>query len=94
MQVNVCNYVHRTVCKVELHSSGIKCGTRETYFKGKCSLMINPSPFLISPLSLETFNQKPPPPPPPPKKKKKKTLETTHHGKKTDFMMIHWNQGD
>ena len=80
MQVNVCNYVHRTVCKVELHSSGIKCGTRETYFKGKCSLMINPSPFLISPLSLETFN----PLTPPQKKnnKKKKLLKQPIMGKK------------
>ena len=29
------------MCKVKAHSSGIICGGRETYFKGKCSHMIN-----------------------------------------------------
>ena len=28
------------VCKIKAHSFGIICGSRETYFKGKCSIMI------------------------------------------------------
>ena len=39
--VNTSNYVHQDVCKVKAHSSGIICGTIETYFKVKCILMIN-----------------------------------------------------
>ena len=41
MEVNASNYVHQAVCKVEAHSSSFICESRETYFKGKCSLMIN-----------------------------------------------------
>ena len=35
------NYVHQVLCKVEAQSSGIICGSREIYFKGKCSLKIS-----------------------------------------------------
>ena len=38
--VNASNYVHQDVCKVKAHSSGIICGSIETYFKVKCILMI------------------------------------------------------
>ena len=41
VKVNAFNCVHQDVCKVKAHSSDIICGSRETYFKGKCSLMIN-----------------------------------------------------
>ena len=41
MQVNASNYVHQDVCKVKADSSGIICGSREFYFKGKFGLMIN-----------------------------------------------------
>ena len=40
MYVATSNYVHKAVCKVEAHSFGIICGSRETYFIGKCSLVI------------------------------------------------------
>ena len=40
MQVNASNYVYQAVYKVEAHSSGITCVSKETYFKGKCSFMI------------------------------------------------------
>ena len=41
MEVNASNYVHEDVCEAKAHLSGIICGRRKTYFKGKCSLLIN-----------------------------------------------------
>ena len=35
MQVNASKYVNQDVGKFKAHSSGIRCGSRETYFKGK-----------------------------------------------------------
>ena len=40
MLVNTSTYFHQDVCKIKAHLFHIICGSRETYFKGKCSIMI------------------------------------------------------
>ena len=39
LTTSLCVYLHQDMCKVKSHSSGMICGSRETYVKAKCNLL-------------------------------------------------------